>query len=163
MNLSLIVAFSENRVIGRDGDLPWRLSADLQRFKKLTMGHHIIMGRKTYESINRLLPGRTTVVITRNPAFKLPGAIIANSLTAALAAVADDPEPFVIGGAEIFEQALPLARKLYLTRVLAEIEGDCFFPEINWREWRNLTKETVASSANNQFPHSFEIYERVNS
>jgi len=163
MNLSLIVAYSENRVIGRDGDLPWRLSADLQRFKRLTMNHHIIMGRKTYESIGRLLPGRTTVVVTRDPQFKVPGAVMVNSLKAALAAVADDPEPFIIGGAEIFEQALPLANKLYLTRVLAEIDGDCHFPEIDWNQWRNLSKQSVAADDKNQFPHSFEIYERVQS
>lgn len=163
MNLSLIVAYSENRVIGREGDLPWRLSADLQRFKKLTMDHHIIMGRKTYDSIGRLLPGRTTVVITRDPQFKVPGAVTVNSLNAALAAVSDDPEPFIIGGAEIFEQALPLANKLYLTRVLADIEGDCYFPEIEWSEWRNLSKQPVAADDKNQFPHSFEIYERVQS
>ena len=161
MNLSLIVAYSENRVIGRQGDLPWRLSANLQRFKKLTTGHHIIMGRKTYDSIGRLLPGRTTVVITRNPELALPGAVTVNGLTAALAAAADDPEPFVIGGAEIFAQALPLANKLYLTRVLAETDGDCYFPEIDWSEWQNLSKQAVAADAKNQFPHSFEIYERI--
>src|SRR5262252_9100268 len=115
--LSLIVAMAGNRVIGRDGQLPWRLPADQRRFKALTMGHHIIMGRKTWESIGRPLPGRTSVVVTRNAQYAAPGALLAASLPEALALAQHDPEPFVIGGAEIFREALPFSNRVYLTEV----------------------------------------------
>lgn len=138
---SLIVAMDRQRVIGRDGRLPWHLPADLQRFKALTVGHHIIMGRKTWESIGRLLPGRTSVVVTRNAQYVAPGALLASSLPAALALANADPEPFVVGGAELFREALPLARRVYLTEVLAEYEGDAWFPELSGAQWTRIQHE----------------------
>ena len=128
MKLSCIWAMSENHVIGRDGDLPWRLSADLQRFKALTMGHHIIMGRKTWESIGRPLPGRTSVVLTRNAGYEAEGCLVVQSLQAALDAAAGDDEVFVVGGASIYALALPASSRLYVTLVGAEVEGDVSLP-----------------------------------
>src|SRR5687768_5430311 len=115
--LSLIVAMSRNRVIGANGKIPWHLPGELKLFKDLTMGHHIIMGRKTWESIGRLLPGRTTVVVTRQRGYEVPGAIVAHSVREAIAASRGDEEMFIIGGAEIFREALPLANRVYLTTV----------------------------------------------
>jgi dihydrofolate reductase len=129
------------RVIGHEGRLPWHLPADLQRFKALTMGHHIIMGRKTWESIGRPLPGRISIVITRNADFAAPGALVATSLDDALALAAGDAQPFVIGGAEIFRQALPLAARIYLTEVLADHAGDVWFPELPSDQWRQIHSE----------------------
>jgi dihydrofolate reductase len=158
--VSLIVAMSRNRVIGRDNALPWHLPADLKRFKELTMGHHIVMGRKTWESIKRLLPGRTSVVITRDRDFKLPGAKIASSLQDALRQCGDDPEVFVIGGAQIFRVALPVAERIYLTTVDAAIEGDTFMPTMDLSHWRKLAAEIHLVSDTNPLPWTFEIYER---
>lgn len=124
------------RVIGHQGKLPWHLPADLRRFKTLTMGHHIIMGRKTWESIGRPLPGRTSVVITRNANYSAPGAVLAASLHEALTLARPDPEPFVIGGAEIFGEALPLATRIYLTKILAAYDGDTWFPELPATQWK---------------------------
>jgi dihydrofolate reductase len=123
-NLSLIVAVSKNGVIGRDGRLPWQLPEDLRRFKALTMGHHIIMGRRTFESLGRCLPGRTNVVVTQSTAFDNSGAAVVRSLSAALELAADDDEPFVIGGLRIFEAAWPKVGRIYLTRILCDAEGD---------------------------------------
>ena len=115
--LSLIVAHADNRVIGHNNQLPWHLPEDLKRFRQLTMGHHIIMGRKTYESLGRLLPGRTTVIVTRDTGYTVEGARIVHSLPEALAVCAGDEEPFLIGGAEMYEQGLPYVTRLYITRV----------------------------------------------
>jgi dihydrofolate reductase len=162
--LSLIVAMTAgDRVIGRAGGLPWRLSADLKRFKQLTMGHHIVMGRKTYDSIGRALPGRTTVVISRQPALSdLPeGVKFASSLDAGLAAAGNDPEVFVIGGGEIFRAVLPLAQRAYVTWVDAEIDGDTFFPEFPGPDWRLVSEDPVAADEKNEFPSRFCVYERA--
>jgi dihydrofolate reductase len=140
-DVSLIVAMDRQRVIGHEGRLPWHLPADLQRFKALTMGHHIIMGRKTWESIGRPLPGRTSVVITRNARFDAPGALVATALDDALELASADPQPFVIGGAEIFREALPLATRIYLTEVLADHAGDVWFPDLPSGEWRQIHSE----------------------
>ena len=129
--LSLIVAASRNGVIGAGGKLPWHLPADLQRFKKLTMGHPILMGRKTFKSIGKPLPGRTNIVITRQEGFQACGAAVAHSLEEALQMCEKEAEVFVIGGAEIYKQALPLADKIYLTRVEQDFEGDTFLPAID--------------------------------
>lgn len=158
--LSLIVAISENAVIGRDGELPWRLSADLRRFKRLTMGHHIVMGRKTFESIGRLLPGRKMIVVTRREEYKPAGVIVARDLSAAIEAAAGDDEVFVIGGGEIYRQAIEMADRIYLTRVHAEVEGDVTFPEIDWSQWRNLEETHHAADAKNQFAHTFAVLTR---
>lgn len=135
-HLAMIVAASENNVIGINGDLPWHLSADLKRFKKLTMGHHIIMGRKTFDSIGRLLPGRTTVIVTRQSGDLFEGAKIASSLEHALELATDDPCPFVVGGAQIYALAMPLVSQLFLTRVHNKIDGDTFLPVIDWGAWK---------------------------
>jgi len=161
--LSLIVAAAENGVIGRDNGLPWRLSADLRRFKKLTMGHPIVMGRKTYESIGRPLPGRTNIVITRNPEYVWacePPQHTVGSLEAALALVDPSDECFVIGGAQIYALALPSADRLHLTRVHAEIEGDTRFPEITAATWTLTDSEAHPADEKNEYPYSFQTYAR---
>ena len=158
--VSLIVAISENGVIGSAGDLPWRMSADLKRFRALTMGHAIIMGRKTWESIQRLLPGRTTIIVTRNPNYQVEGARIADSLARALALAEDDPQPFIVGGGEIYQRALPLAQRLYVTRVHATIEGDTRFPSIEWSEWRRVETRSGAADDRNEYDYTFEVYHR---
>lgn len=130
MIVSFIVAMSENRVIGRDNQLPWHISEDLKRFKRLTLGHPIIMGRKTFDSLGKPLPKRRNIVITRNQNLVLDGAEICQSLDDALELVKDEPEVFVIGGAEIFKMAMPLANKIYLTVVHKNVDGDVYLPEI---------------------------------
>jgi len=160
VELSIIVAISENGVIGHDGGMPWRLSSDLKRFKQLTLGHTIVMGRKTWDSIGRLLPGRTTVILTRQPDFEVPGAIIVGSLQEAIGAT-DDPEPFVVGGAEIYRLALPFASKLYLTRVAAEIEGDTFFPQFDTQQWSLISEEAVPQGEKDSHRTLFQTYARV--
>ena len=144
--LSLIVAVAHNRVIGINNTLPWHLSEDLKRFRALTTGHHIIMGRKTYESLGRLLPGRTTVIVTRNKDYQIEGALIAHSLQAAIALCKDDTEAFVIGGAELYQDGLKFANKLYMTEVELEVAGDAFFPAIDLNEWRETSREAHTSA-----------------
>ena len=158
--LSMIVAASENDVIGVDGDLPWRLSSDLKRFKKLTMGHHIIMGRKTYESIGRLLPGRTTVIVTRQKEFDVEGAKVVHSIETALEACGDDDSPFVTGGSEIYRLALPLVDEIQLTRVHTQIQGDTLLPEIDCDQWEPVSSERFEPDGKNELPYSFEVYRR---
>ncbi len=162
MTASIIVAVADNGVIGRGNDLPWRLSADLQRFKQLTMGHAIIMGRRTYESIGRPLPGRRMIVVTRQTDYQVEGGEPASSVREACerAAAHGDSEALVIGGAEIFQQALPIAHRMYFTRVHAEPAGDVFFPAVNADEWRLVSSEPHAADAKNEFPFTFEIHER---
>lgn len=157
--LSLIVAIAKNRVIGVNNTLPWHLPEDLKRFRALTTGHHIIMGRKTYDSLGRLLPGRTTVIVTRNPDYKVEGAIVVNSLEAAIAACGDDNEAFLIGGAELYKDGLKLANKLYITEIDAEYEGDAFFPEFEINEWKAGERETHRAESGLSF--SYITYQRV--
>ena len=160
MRVSLIVAMERNGVIGRDGDLPWHLSADLRRFKQLTMGHHIIMGRKTFESIGRLLPGRTSVVVTRQSDFAAPGAVITHSLHEAVAAAGNDEEAFIIGGAEIYQQALELVDRIYLTEVDADVPGDARFPEFDRSQWSVTDRTEYPADDRNDHPHTFTVLER---
>jgi dihydrofolate reductase len=143
--LSIIVATAKNRVIGVNNTLPWHLPEDLKRFRALTTGHHIIMGRKTYDSLGRLLPGRTTVIVTRNQAYKVEGAIVVHSLEDAITACGDDQEVFLIGGAELYQDGLKLANKLYITEIDAEYEGDAFFPEFDLSEWNEAAAESYIS------------------
>ncbi len=143
--LSIIVATAKNRVIGVNNTLPWHLPEDLKRFRALTTGHHIIMGRKTYDSLGRLLPGRTTVIVTRNQAYKVEGAIVVHSLEDAITACGDDQEVFLIGGAELYQDGLKLANKLYFTEIDAEYEGDAFFPEFDLSEWNVGDAEAYTS------------------
>jgi len=151
---------ARNRVIGARGAIPWHLPEELKRFKSLTMGHHIVMGRKTYESIGRLLPGRATVIVTRNPGYRVPGAIIAHSLEEALAACGADDEIFVIGGAELYAQALPLAGRLYLTTVEADIPGDTYMPEFAAGDWREVSSESFDADERHRYPFRCAVLER---
>lgn len=154
---------TENRLIGRGGQLPWRLSADLKRFKSLTMGHHLVMGRKTFESIGRPLPGRTSIVLTRQskPGPFAPEIAIAASLDDALAKARGDEEVFVVGGAEIYALALPRTERLYVTWVDADVEGDTFFPELDLSQWRLASEEAHPADAKNDYPTRFAVYDRI--
>jgi dihydrofolate reductase len=156
--ISIIVAMAKNRVIGTKGQLPWHLSSDLRRFKALTMGHHIIMGRKTFESIGRILPGRTSVVISRNPGFQSAGVLVADSFGKALLLAANDSEVFVIGGEQIFREALRIADRILLTEIHREFEGDTFFPAIDAATWRQVSREPVPDP---ELSASFAVLERA--
>ena len=158
MALSLIVALANNRVIGINNTLPWHLPEDLKRFRALTTGHHIIMGRKTYDSLGRLLPNRTTVIVTRNPNFQVQGALIAHSLEQALALCQDDDEAFLIGGAELYQAGLNLAQKMYLTAIDLEVAGDAYFPEWDTRQWQQTASEAHTSAEG--LPYSYLTYQR---
>ena len=153
--MSLIVAVAENGIIGRNGQLPWQLSADLKRFKRLTMGHHLVMGRKTFESIGRLLPGRTTVVVTRQPMYVAPGALVAHDLSQALQLAAGDDEVFIIGGSELYRQALPHVNRIYLTQVQARVDGDVRFPEIDESAWQVVSRSHHLVDEQNEFETTF--------
>jgi dihydrofolate reductase len=158
--VSMIVAAAENGTIGKDGDMPWRLPADLKNFKRITLGHTIIMGRKTWDSINRVLPGRQTVIVTRQVGYRVDGAIVVGSLEEALTAT-DDVSPFVVGGAEIYRLALPLVQKIYLTQVHAEIKGDTFLPEIDFSQWKKLESTRYSADAKNSHDFSFVVWEKT--
>jgi dihydrofolate reductase len=151
---------SRNRVIGANGAIPWHLPAELKLFKTLTMGHHMIMGRKTYESIGRLLPGRTTVIVTRQREYRVPGAIVAHTLEEAIAACGTDGEIFVIGGAEIFREALPLAARIYLTTVDADIAGDTYMPAFDTAGWREKSSRFSPADERNSYAYTAAVYER---
>lgn len=157
--LSLIAAVARNGVIGRDNTLPWHLPEDLKRFRALTTGHHIIMGRKTYESINRLLPGRTTVIVTRNPDYRVTGALVAASLQQAVELCGGDEEAFLIGGAELFREGLRLGDRVYLTEIDADFAGDVFMPALAPAEWREVAREKHVSEQG--WDYSYINYERI--
>ncbi len=159
--ISLIVAASTNNVIGFKGDLPWRLSGDLKRFKALTMGKPIVMGRKTYESIGRPLPGRQNIVVTRNPDFVAEGCDVVSSVDAAIEAAGDAEEIMIIGGSNIYDAFLPRAHRIYLTRVQAEVEGDTFFPELMPSEWREAAVEKYGADESNDHDVVFSTFERA--
>jgi dihydrofolate reductase len=179
MLISLIVAFDEGRGIGKDGKLPWTLSTDLKRFKRLTMGHHIIMGRKTYESIDRLLPGRTTIIITHTPEIIRDAltrrhlsqfeANIANYFFAvnsidealAIAQANGDDEAFIIGGGDIFRLSLNIADRIYLTRVHAHLECDTFFPELDPNAWKIVEESFHLADVKNQHDTTYQILEHT--
>ncbi|KRA00835.1 dihydrofolate reductase [Achromobacter sp. Root565] len=158
-SLTLIVAYSTNRAIGRDNALPWKLPGDLAHFKRSTLGHPIIMGRKTWDSLGRPLPGRSNIVISRNPDFSAAGAILAPTLEAAVAACGDIDEAFVIGGAQIYAQALPLARRVLATEVHADVEGDAFFPLLPSFQWQETARQP--QPAENGYDYDFVTYERA--
>jgi len=157
-NLSLIVAIAKNGVIGQNNALPWHLPEDLKHFRALTTGHHIIMGRKTYESLGRLLPGRTTVIVTRNHDYKIEGALIASSLEAAIALCKNDDEAYLIGGAELYQNGLNIANKLYVTEIAIEVDGDAYFPAIDMAQWQETSREAHASTQGLAF--SYVTYNR---
>ncbi len=152
---------SKNRVIGANGAIPWHLPDELKLFKSLTMGHHIIMGRRTWDSIGRLLPGRTTVVVSRQRGYRVPGAVVAQSIEEAIAACASDAEIFVIGGAELFRVALPLAARLYLTTVEADIAGDVYMPAFAMDEWREISSHEHGADARHSYAYRHAVYERI--
>ena len=152
---------AENRVIGRANRLPWRLPADLRRFKSVTMGKPVIMGRKTYESIGTPLPGRSNIVVTRDPDYRAPGCQVVHSLEQALEAGAGHAEVMVIGGAELYRQALGRAQRIYLTLVRAEVEGDTLFPDIEPQQWRELERESHRADERNQYDYDFVTLQRV--
>lgn len=159
--LTLIVAAAENNAIGKDNKLIWHLSDDLKRFKNLTSGHHIIMGRKTFESFPKPLPNRTHIVITRQENYKVAeGIIVVNTLSDAIDAAKSDSQPFVIGGGEIYKQALPLASKIELTRVHETFVADTFFPEIDTSIWKETAKTFHPKDEKNDFAFSFITYEK---
>ena len=158
--ISIIVAASTNNAIGIRGELPWRLSSDLQHFNATTMGKPIVMGRKTWDSIGRPLPGRQNIVITRQAGFVAEGCDVVASLAEAAEAAGDENEIMVIGGSEIYSLALPMADRLYLTRVHAAVDGDAFFPEIDATEWRLIDDEHHEADERNEHPYSFRVFER---
>ena len=158
--ISIIVAASTNYVIGTRGKLPWRLSDDLKRFKQLTMGKPIVMGRLTWESIGRPLPGRQNIVLTRQADFAAEGCDVVASPADALAAAADAEELMIIGGSQVYELFLPQASRLYVTRVRAAIDGDTFFPEIDEGVWRLTHSEAHEANDANEFAFDFKTYER---
>lgn len=163
MAVSLIVAVSSNGIIGRDGALPWHLPADLKHFKKTTMGHHLIIGRRTWEEVGEPLPGRTMVVVTRSRDFAPKGAQVVRSVEEALELAAADDEPFIGGGSQIYRIALArdLVDRIYLTRIQAEVDGDTHFPEIDFSDWELVSEEHHEADEKNEFAYSFLVYERV--
>jgi dihydrofolate reductase len=163
MRLSLIVAAAENGVIGDGNRLPWRLPDDLKRFRTVTMGKPILMGRKTYESIGKPLPGRTNIVLSRRRELALPGCVVVESIQAAIAAAGDAAELAVIGGAEVYAQALPSADLIHLTRVHATIEGDAIFPKLSSREWTERFIERHPADERHAYEFSFIELERIRS
>lgn len=159
--ISVIAALAKNRVIGIDNRLPWRLPEDLAHFKALTLGHPVLMGRKTFESLGRPLPGRLNVVITRNPDYHQDGVTRADSIPAALAACSDHDEVFFIGGAELYAQAIPLADRLYLTEVDIEVAGDAWFPEFDPLAFREVERESHTGEKADRLRFDFVTYARV--
>ena len=160
MRLSMIAAVSSNGVIGAGNRLPWKLPADLRRFKRLTMGHYLLMGRKTFESIGRPLPGRTTVVITHRQDYAPSGVLVAHTMEEALEFVRADDEAFVAGGAQIYQSLFPRAERLYLTRIEKEFEGDVHFPDPQWDEWELVEREEGPPDEETPLPYAFLTYRR---
>ena len=160
MIISLVVAMARNRVIGRNNSLPWRLPSDLNRFRRITMGHSIIMGRKTYESIGRPLDGRKNIVVTRSADFSPHGVTVVGSIDEALASANED-EIMVIGGADIFEQTLPRADRIHLTLIHESFDGDAYFPEIGSKDWEESGREDIEPGVDATFGYTFVTLERV--
>ena len=161
MKISIIVAMDANGVIGRDNELPWHLPADLQYFRKTTMGKPILMGRKTYESIGRPLPGRTNIVITRDSRYQAAGCVVVNSIDAAMDAAGEQDEIMVIGGAEFYRQVLPRTKTIYLTRIHAAFDGDTVFPELKDADWREVERSDQAADEKNPHDYSFIRLDRI--
>ena len=161
MRIALVAAMAENRVIGRNNQLPWRIPADLKHFKRLTMGKPIIMGRKTYESIGRPLPGRDNIVITGDSGYRAEGCQVVHSIGQAVQAAGAAEEVMIVGGAELYRQTIADADRLYLTLVKAEVEGDAWFPEIDRRQWREVEREAHRADASNQYDYAFLVLDRA--
>jgi len=158
--ITIIAAVSENNALGKDNDLVWHLPDDFKRFKQLTTGHHIVMGRKTFESFPKPLPNRIHIVITRDKNYKKEGAVVVHSLKEALKIAKKDKQPYIIGGGEIYKQALPLTEKLELTRVHATVEADTFFPEIDEKEWELIHQEFHPKDDKHEFAFTYLTYIR---
>lgn len=159
--LVAVLAMAENGVIGRDNRLPWRLSGDLRRFKAITLGKPVLMGRKTFESLGKPLPGRDNLVITRDAQWSAPGAVVVHSLAGALAAAGEAAELLVIGGAEVYALSWPLLDRIELTRVHAHPEGDTFLTGVDWSGWRVVAEERHAADERNECDYSFLTLERA--
>ena len=161
MKVSMVVAASANNVIGASAGLPWRLREDLRRFKEITMGKPMIMGRLTFESIGKVLPGRRSIVITRQTNYQPEGVDVITSPDAALKLAGEVDEVMIIGGGKVYEQMLPMTDRIYLTRVHADFDGDTFFPEIKEDEWRIVSSEPLAPNDERPFSISFQTLERI--
>lgn len=164
MLVSAIVAVAKNRVIGRDNDIPWYLSTDLKFFKRTTLDHHVIMGRKSFQSIGKPLPKRTNIIITTNPFFIASGCITTHSIEEALETAYDngEEEVFIIGGAQIYELSLPYLDKLYYTEVDAEPEGDVLFPDLDWSEWKLLSTKPFTKGEKDDHNFKIKVFEKIN-
>ncbi len=162
MKISLIVAFDENQLIGNNNQLPWHLPADLKHFKTITMGHHMIMGRKTFDSIGKPLPGRVSVIVTRQKDLNIDGCVVVNTMDEALEKCKSQEEVFIIGGAQIFKCTLPTATDLYVTQIHHQFEGDTWFPEISEKEWMEVSREKVKADEKNVWDYSFIRYTKKN-
>jgi len=164
LRISILVAMASNRVIGQKNTLPWHLPADLKHFKALTMGHGIIMGRKTYESIGRPLPGRLNVIITRQKNYHVAGTVVVHSIDEALQVCKNDKaidgESFIIGGAELYQQTLALCHRMYITEIQQCFDGDTFFPKFDPDKWLEATREKHSSSNGNQLAYDFVVLDR---
>lgn len=163
MSIALIAAISRNHVLGKDNQLVWHLPKDLRFFKTKTLGYPLIMGRKTFESFGKPLPGRTNIIITRNPDYRVEGATVVASLDEALreAATHNSDTIFIAGGAEIYRQAMPLADTMYLTHIHADLDGDAFFPEFSEEEWQAVAKESVPIDEKHAYAFDFVTWKRV--
>jgi len=161
MRIALVVAMAENRVIGRNNQLPWHIPADLRHFKTLTMGKPIIMGRKTYESIGRPLPGRDNIVITGDSRYQAEGCQVVHSIDQALEAAGDCEEAMIIGGADLYRQTLENAERLYLTLVKAEPEGDAWFPQIEPQQWCEIERDAHKADESNEYDYDFVVLDRT--
>jgi dihydrofolate reductase len=159
--IALIVAMAKNRTIGINNGLPWSCPDDLRHFKALTMGHHMIMGRKTYESIGKALPGRTTVVVTRDKNLTIDGCIIAHSLQEAINVCAGDKAIFIVGGAEIYAQSLALVDTMYITEIQQVIKGDASFPEFNHSQWQEVSRVVRSQEIPQHMEYHFVTYQRM--
>jgi len=163
MDISCIVGVAHNNVIGKDNDMPWHLSEDLKYFKRTTLGHHILMGRTNFNAIGRPLPKRTNVIVTRDPFFMVSNCLVVHSIEEGIQVAKDNGETelFIIGGGSIYEQTISICNKLYLTEIDLEIEGDVFFPEIDFSEWKLISEEPHLKDEKNPYNYNFKVYERV--
>ena len=158
--ITIIAAIADNNALGKDNQLIWHLPADLKRFKQVTLNHHIIMGRKTFESLGKPLPNRTSIIITRNKNYKVAGCIVVNSLSEAIKAAEKDENPYILGGAEIYKQAIKIADKLDLTFVHHTFEADAFFPTIDTSIWKETSRQHFKADEKNKYDYSFVTFER---
>jgi dihydrofolate reductase len=161
VRINIVVAIASNGVIGRDKGLPWRLSADLKHFKSITMGHPIVMGRRTHESIGRALPGRMNIVVSRQREYCAAGCVVADSLDAATIAAGAAAELMVVGGARLYAESLPYASRIYLTEVHAAPAGDTLFPAFDERRWIERARQRYAADETNEFDYSFVVLDRI--